>query len=72
METVKARCREYEEGESFPFLELNDFENVHYQRCDETQYLCFQPDYLDNEEFNLIIILNGRTVIARSCHFDFI
>jgi hypothetical protein len=67
-----AKCRDYNEGESFPYLELKDAENVHYWPCDETEYLCFQPDYLDDEEFNIIIIFRHRPVFARGIHFDFI
>lgn len=70
---MKAICRDYEEGDCFPFLELNQNEFVYgqYWPCDETPYLCFQPDYWDNEEFNLVIILNDRPVRARGIHFDF-
>jgi len=56
-----------------PFLELNDSETVHYLECKEdAKYTCFQPDYWDWEEFNLIILLEDRPIRVRGIHFDFV
>lgn len=68
---IIATCRDYEDGESFPYLELNDNETVHYFPCDEDSFQSFQPEYWDDEEFNVIIILRERPVRVRGMHFDF-
>lgn len=68
---MKVSCMDYEEGDSFPYIELNDNENVHYWVCDETKYEAFQPDYWEDEEFNLVIIFRDRPVRVRSIHFKF-
>ena len=67
-----AVCRDYQEGESFPYVEVNDpAMTVHYRECDDTQYQCWQPDHLDSAEFNLILLFPDRPVVARGMHFDF-
>ena len=68
--TTYAKCRDYREGESFPYL-LDDSTTCLFSPCDESLYLCWQPDKLDDEEFNLVIELNGIPVRARGIHFDF-
>lgn len=69
-----AKCRDYNKGESFPYVEVNDpiADNYKEYPCDETLYECWQPDHLDDAEFNLIILLEDRPVVARSWHFDFL
>lgn len=69
---TKAICRDWREGESFPYIELNDTESVHYWPCDDTEYMCFQPDYWDNEEFNVILIFRDRPIRVIGIDFDFI
>lgn len=70
---IYAICRDYEPGDKFPYVLSNSYQEgeVQYHPCDDTRYPCLQPDELDNSEFNLIIVLNGRPVLARSWHFDF-
>ena len=70
---MKAICLDYDEGDCFPYLELNQNEFVYgqYLPCDRTLYKCFQPDYWDDEEFNMIILLEDRPVRVRGIHFDF-
>lgn len=55
-----------------PFLELNDPETVHYLRCKEAKYTCYQPDEIEDEEFNMIILLEDRPIRVRGIHFDFV
>jgi hypothetical protein len=43
-----------------------------WQDCDETLYECWQPDSIEDDEFNLVIMLDGFPVKARGCHFDFV
>lgn len=63
----------YEEGESFPYLPFNcDSENCLYHPCDETLYEFWQPDSIENDEFCLIILLNGFPVKVISIDFDFV
>jgi hypothetical protein len=69
--TTYAKCKDYNEGEAFPYIELDNNEHVHFRSCDNTMYHCYQPDQLDDEEFNLILLLDQRLVRARSSHFDF-
>jgi len=66
-----AKCREYQNEETFPYIELNDTETVYYRPCDNTFYKCHQPDYWDDEEFNLIIMLDDRPIRAQSIEFDY-
>ncbi len=63
------KCRDYEPGESFPYREMNqDF----YFPCDETLYEYWQPDNIEDDEFNTVIMLKGMPVLVRSYHFEFI
>jgi hypothetical protein len=73
-----AVCRDYKEGDTFPYVEVNDpalytnFERrVHYRLCDDTKYQCWQPDHLDGAEFNLILLFPDRPVVARGLHFEY-
>lgn len=71
---VYAKCRDYREGETFPFVHTNDYleHEVKYFTCTETLYPCWQPDELDDAEFNLVILLHGAPVLVRGIHFDFV
>lgn len=67
-----AKCRDYEPGEAFPYLDfMGDADNCLSFPCDDTLYECWQPDELDDSEFNLIILLKGYPVRVRGIHFDF-
>lgn len=72
MKTIYAKPWDYEEGESFPYLDfMGNSENCLYYPCSETFYECWQPDEIENDEFNLVILLHGFPVRARGIHFDF-
>ena len=59
----------YLPGDYFPFLVDK---HIRFQECDETLYECWKPECIEDEEFNLVIVLHGNVVRARSIHFDFI
>ena len=67
--TTHAICARYLEGECFPY-QTPGFEQYH--KCDDTLYECWQPDCIEDDEFNLIILIEGMPVKARGIHFDFI
>lgn len=73
--TTYAKCRDYGEGDCFPYIhkcpEYLDDQEL-YEYCNETLYECWQPDSLDNEEFNMVIMHKGSPVLVRGIHFDFI
>jgi hypothetical protein len=71
---TKAFARDYEEGESFPYLDFmcEDTDKCLWYPCTETKYECWQPDEIEDAEFNLIILLHGFPVRVRGIHFDFI
>lgn len=73
-----AVCMPYYEGETFPYLGLipyldckNEDSPFHYP-CTKTRYEYWQPEGLNDEEFNLVILLHGFPVRVRGCHFDFV
>ena len=71
--TAYAKCRDYERGESFPyknFMYLDD-DMCLFHLCDETLYECWMPHEIEDDEFNLVILLQGFPVKARGIHFDF-
>lgn len=69
----KAICALYDPGESFPYIDATcKGDECRFCPCDETRYEYWQPDALDDEEFNMVILLNGALVRVRGCHFDFI
>lgn len=71
--TTYAVCMQpYEEGESFPYCDFMDHEGSLKYPCSEEMYECWQPDCIENDEFNLVIMLHGFPVKVRGCHFDFI
>lgn len=45
--TTYAICRDYEEGESFPYWSGAQDSDVDYWPCDETLYECWQPDCIE-------------------------
>lgn len=69
MNTTYAFPIDYEEGETFPYLDSSD--QCKYHECSNTFYECWQPDELDDAEFNVIILLNSCPVRVRGMHFDF-
>lgn len=65
-----ARCLPSDYAE-FCYKEFgSDIEKWH--PSGETLYRCWQPDSLDNMEFNLIIMLPEGPVLSLSRYFDFI
>lgn len=69
MKITYAKCQEFEEGDTFPYC-IEKFEG--YYNCTNDLYECWQPNCLDDEEFNLVIIIQGVPVRVRGCHFDFV
>lgn len=67
--TTYAKCRVYREGDMFPFIHVGEEGEL---ACDDSEYECWQPDELDDEEFNLVILFHGSPLRVRGCHFDFI
>lgn len=63
------KCLPYEEGETFPML-VNGF-CVPFP-CSETVYEAWQPEEIENDEFNTFILIEGIAVKVRSSHFDFV
>lgn len=63
-----AKCRDYDEGETFPYATQ---EKEGYFPCCERLYPCWQPEEIADDEFNLVILLEGHPVKVRGCHFDF-
>lgn len=43
----------------------------HVQLRPDKLYPCDQPDELDDEEFNLVVNVNGDKLLMRSIDFDF-
>jgi len=72
--TTYAKCRQYEKGERFLFVSLDgDYSELQGSiECSAELYECWQPDCINDDEFNLVIMLNGFPVKARGCHFDFV
>jgi hypothetical protein len=66
-----AQCADWYHLEKFPYFELDSPEKEYFKTCNKELYQCFQPEIWDDKEFNLLIILDGRPVRVRSCHFDF-
>lgn len=46
-------------------------DNGEYIPNDGTWYEAWQPDELDNDEFNLVLLYNGQLVRALTIDFDF-
>jgi hypothetical protein len=70
--TTYAKCRDYEEAESFPYvLGEERADKTDYYPCNETLYECWMPDQIEDDEFNIVILLQGFPVRARDIHFDF-
>jgi hypothetical protein len=71
-----AKCKDYEPGETFPVLietEEGGAENIQVDMdCDNRVYECWQPNCIEDSEYNLVIIVDGMPRLARGCHFDFI
>jgi hypothetical protein len=68
--TTFAMCRDYYEGETFPHSPVG--EDCSYHPCSDKLYECWQPDCIEDDEFNLVIMLDNKPVLARGIHFDFI
>jgi hypothetical protein len=74
--TTYVICRDYRDGESFPYLTANPSaeereQGCMYHACDETRYECWTPDEIEDDEFNMVILLGRLPVLVRSMHFDF-
>lgn len=73
-----AICRDYEDSESFPYLDREHGlkyiinQKCLYYPCTDTKYECWMPDEIEDDEFNLVILLHGQPVKVRGIHFDFI
>jgi hypothetical protein len=72
MKQAYAKCRDYEEGDSFPYYDNRTDRESLYCPCDNTLYECWQPDCIEDDDFNLVIMMAGYPVLARECHFDFV
>lgn len=77
--SYKLKCRDYLEGECFPYIRIDGIDEDKIQECDNTIYDGFSPESIglhadawDTKEFNQGMILNGERVRVRSCHFDYI
>lgn len=73
--TTYAKCARYDEGDSFAYVHKTaeySEDQYDYYECDETLYECWQPDALDNDEFNVVIILECVPVLVQGINFDFI
>lgn len=69
---MKAKCMDYREGDAFPYYDfMNDRDPLFYP-CTEALYECWQPDCIEDSEFNLVIMLHNFPVRVRGCHFDFV
>lgn len=65
-----AKCFPYTEGETFPFFRLDGIEGKYL--CSGALYEKWHPQAIEDDEFNMIINLDGELVKVRSCHFDFV
>jgi hypothetical protein len=63
------KCLDYEKNDCFPYLNSGEF--CQYYECDETLYDYWQPESIENDEFNTIILINGSPVKVRGIHFEF-
>lgn len=72
MTITYAQCRDYEEGESFPYYDFMNDRSFLFYPCSQELYECWQPDCIEDEEFNLVIMLHNFPVRARGIHFDFV
>lgn len=68
--TTYAICRDYHPCKSFPILVGE--KKIRFELCTDTKYECWMPDQIENDEFNLVILLDGLPCLVRSCHFDFV
>jgi hypothetical protein len=64
------KCRDYEKGETFPFVRLDGSEGMH--PCNEALYDHWLPEAIEDDEFNMLILLDEEMVKVRSSHFDFV
>lgn len=69
---MKAKCARYDKGDLFPYHFFGKDLDVFYCPCSEDVYQCWQPDEIENSEFNLIILLHNLPVRVRGIHFDFV
>ena len=63
------KCMDYDNEDRFPYC-VDGI--IRYKICNQTLYECWQPDCIEDDEFNLVILLDGVPVLVRSCHFDFV
>lgn len=71
--TTYAQSFAYGDDEKFPYLKTwEDSEDCQFFPCSSALYECWQPDLIENDEFNLIILLHGSPVRVIGSHFDFI
>jgi hypothetical protein len=69
--TIYAKCRDYSKYDSFAYMTVSSLNYACFE-CDETLYPCWQPDELDDSNFNTVILLNGYPVLVQSIDFDFV
>lgn len=66
--TTYAKCRPFKLGERFCAI-IAETEITFF--CTGDLYECWQPDAIENEEYNLVILIGARPVRARTIDFDF-
>lgn len=69
------KCLPYREGERFPYIIPGiGRETVEgWIDCDETVYEAWaHPDNIEDDEFNMVIMVGKCPVVVRSSHFDFV
>jgi hypothetical protein len=64
------RCRDYEEGDSFPFEKLNGIGG--FYPCSPVLYEHWLPEAIEDDEFAMVIDLEGELVKVIATHFDFV
>ena len=65
-----ARCKPHDEGDRFPYVFLNGSQSTH--PCHRGLHEQWMPEAIQDDEFNMVILLNDELVKVRSCHFDFV
>lgn len=68
--TTYAKLRDYREGDCFPYI--TGYGEIKYCAGDDFSWFeCWLPDAIENEEFNLVILLGDLPVRVQSINFDF-
>jgi hypothetical protein len=69
---MKAKCRENETNDLFPAKTMRRGDKTWWLVCDSIERECWQPESIANDDYDLIIMWNGRAIFVSSQNFQFI